>query len=67
MEHYFVTMNQHAGDEHEVHKDGCPYMPANEQRLYLGEFVDGLAALEEARKYYPKAIACRWCCPECYL
>jgi hypothetical protein len=47
---------------HEVHKEGCYWMPSD--KTFLGEFYSDEAALAEAKKYYADADGCAHCCPD---
>ncbi len=64
MSNYYVNQNSQANGDHEVHKEGCTYMPTN--RLYLGDFNSCHPAVESAKKVYPTADGCYWCSQECH-
>ena len=49
-------------DHHSVHKEGCPFLPDDEKRIYLGAFKSGQDAVEEARNYFIKTNSCHFCC-----
>jgi hypothetical protein len=67
MAKYCVNMNAQTNGDHEVHKYTCEYLPAEENRKYLGEFDNCFDAMQEARKYYPTtADGCKYCSPECH-
>ena len=61
---YYVNKNRQDGNgyNHEVHKEGCAWMPSN--ALYLGEFDSSEDALQAAKRTYPDADGCIHCCPE---
>ncbi len=61
---YYVHNRQQDGSgyNHEVHKEGCPWMPYNAE--YLGEFDSAEDALREAKKKFSDADGCARCCPE---
>ena len=62
---YFVyTIPQENGD-HEVHKEGCSWMPLIENRLYHGNFNSCHEAVQEAKKHFSKSDGCHYCSPEC--
>ena len=63
MRFYVNTQAQPNGD-HEVHRETCFRLPSAGNRLYLGDYTSSESALREARKYYPKADGCYYCCPE---
>ena len=61
MDHYYVNMNAQSTGEHEVHKDGCSYLPNIENRKHLGYFSTCKQALQEAKKYYSNVDGCYYC------
>ena len=61
---YYVNKQAQSNGDHEVHKETCFRLPTTDNRLYLGVFSTSEAALREARKLYPKADGCYYCCPE---
>lgn len=63
---YYVNQNAQPNGDHEVHREGCRFMPNPENRKYLGEFFTCLGAVVEAKKTYPKADGCAVCSPECH-
>lgn len=65
MSSYYVNNDAQSNGDHEVHKEGCAWMPSN--RKYLGEFASCRPAVQEAKKTYSLADGCHWCCPECDL
>ena len=66
MAKYYVNKNAQANGDHEVHKDGCSFMPHVDNRKYLGEFDSCHGAVREAKKTYPTANGCYYCCNECH-
>jgi hypothetical protein len=52
MSRYYVNKNAQDNGDHEVHKDGCSYMPEPENRKYLGEFSNCHDAVREAKRHY---------------
>jgi hypothetical protein len=65
MASYYVNNDPQTNGDHEVHKEGCSWMPTN--RKYLGEFSSCQPAVQKAKDYYVRADGCHWCCPECDL
>ena len=61
---YYVNRHQQVGSgfNHEVHKEGCAWMPSDAK--YLGEFDSSEDALQAAKRTYPDADGCIHCCPE---
>lgn len=65
MARYYVNRNAQANGDHEVHVTGCSWMPAVENRLFLGDFNSCRPAVTEAKKTYPQSNGCYYCCPDC--
>jgi hypothetical protein len=63
--YYYVNKNAQANGDHEVHRSGCSFMPATENRQYLGDYQTCGPAVREAKKYYSAADGCYYCCPDC--
>ncbi len=35
---YYVAVRPSTNENHTVHKDGCPFLPDADKRIYLGDF-----------------------------
>ena len=66
MEHYYVNKIAQITGEHEVHKQGCTYLPSIDNRIYLSQFSSCAEAVREARKHYTKVDGCYYCCKPCH-
>lgn len=66
MKFYYVNKNPQIRGEHEVHSSDCIYLPAPENRQYLGYFNSCAEAVKEARRYYTNVDGCFYCCPLCH-
>ncbi|RLD59582.1 MAG: hypothetical protein DRJ01_11100 [Bacteroidetes bacterium] len=66
MANYYVNKNSQANGDHEVHKEGCSYMPDVSNRIFLGNFLSCKDAVEEAKKHYSKSNGCYYCSNECH-
>lgn len=66
MARYYVNKNSQSNGDHEVHKEGCSYMPDPENRLYLDNFTNCKDAVKEAKKTYTKSNGCYYCSNECH-
>lgn len=64
MYNYYVNSSPQPNGDHEVHKEGCTYMPIN--KMHLGTFSSCRPAVESAKKVYPRADGCYWCSRECH-
>lgn len=66
MAFYFVNKNAQPTGEHEVHKEGCVFMPDIENRIFLGYFTDAKAACMKAKEYFSKVDGCFYCAEEAH-
>ena len=66
MPYYFVNTDdsKNPNNNHEVHKEGCRYMPIS--TISLGYFANAIPAVSEAKKIYKDADGCAICCPEAH-
>lgn len=67
VERYYVALKPQTNDFHSVHREGCPFMPDDNKRIYLGIFPTGKEAGEEGKKYFCKSNCCRFCSREASL
>ena len=66
MAYYYVNKQAQPNGDHEVHRADCTYLPAEENRKYLGSFSNCHDAVREAKKTYPKSNGCIHCSRECH-
>ena len=66
MTRYYVNKNAQANGDHEVHESGCSYLPAAENRVYLGDFSNCRDAVAEARRHYRQSNGCYHCSRACH-
>ncbi|WP_417729678.1 hypothetical protein [Roseovarius sp.] len=66
MASYYVNDNAQANGDHEVHRDGCSYMPSVANRTYLGEHAACDTAVAAARKRYRQSNGCFYCSRPCH-
>ncbi len=64
MTSYYVNNNAQANGDHEVHRDGCTYMPIN--KTYLGQFDNCSDAVKAARRHYSQVNGCYFCSNACH-
>jgi hypothetical protein len=64
MANYWVNNNAQANGDHEVHKDGCTWMPSS--KTYLGDFGSCQQAVVKARQVYRQSNGCAFCAPGCH-
>lgn len=63
---YYMNQNAQWNGDHEVHKDGCGWMPAPVNRRYLGEHTSCYTAVAAAKLYDSQADGCAHCSPSCH-
>jgi ABC-type sulfate transport system substrate-binding protein len=66
MAKYYVNKVAQSNGDHEVHKEGCSFMPSTENKKYLGDFSNCKDAVDEAKKTYPQSNGCYYCSNECH-
>jgi len=66
MSKYYVNRNVQLNGDHEVHKEGCEYIPKPENYIYLGEFSNCDDAVRVAKKHYPQSNGCYYCSKSCH-
>jgi hypothetical protein len=63
---YYVNKSAQSNGDHEVHEDGCSYLPDVENRIYLGSFASCGPAVEKAKEHYDQVNGCYWCSEACH-
>lgn len=63
---YYVNKNPQNNGDHEVHKEGCLWLPLESNRIYLGEFYSCSDAVKAAKQYYSDVDGCAKCIPQCH-
>jgi hypothetical protein len=66
MKQYYVNKNAQSNGDHEVHESGCEFLPAVENRMFLGSFESCFEAVKEAKKHYKKVDGCYYCSRACH-
>ncbi len=64
MARYYVNNNAQTNGDHEVHKQGCIWMPIS--KTDLGEHPNCWSAVNEAKKHYKQVNGCKTCSNECH-
>ena len=59
MKSYYANMNAQPSGEHEVHKDGCGWMPETHNRKHLGMFSNCKEAVKEAKSNFKNTVAAK--------
>ena len=58
---YFISTRPRADGSHTVHREGCPFIPGEEQHLFLGNYDTLEGAVNEGNKYYKITGICVFC------
>ncbi|MCC6913206.1 MAG: hypothetical protein IT566_05845 [Rhodospirillaceae bacterium] len=66
MPNYCVNKNAQANGDHEVHRDGCSYLPAPANQHYLGNHLTCQSAVLAAKQVYRQSNGCAYCSPACH-
>jgi hypothetical protein len=66
MASYYVNKNAQKNGDHEVHTAGCSYLPATENRIYLGDFASCAPAVREAKRHFTQSNGCFYCSTSCH-
>ena len=63
---YYVNTNAQNNGDHEVHKSGCSWLPAKENRIDLGDFTYCSSAVQKAKEHYDQVNGCYYCSNACH-
>lgn len=63
---YYVNTSAQPTGEHELHREGCPYLVLINEAIFLGEFSSCADALVVAQRLYSNVDGCYHCCRECH-
>jgi hypothetical protein len=63
---YYVNKNQQSNGDHEVHTISCSFLPAESNRIYLGDYASCGPAVTAARRHYPRSDGCYHCSRACH-
>lgn len=61
MTRYFINRNAQPNGYHEVHAEGCQFLPSAENMIYLGEFSSRFGALQAAKTQFAQVSGCHFC------
>jgi hypothetical protein len=66
MARYLVNTQPQPNGDHEVHHTGCLHLPDPVHRFDLGEHFFCETAVLQAKRVFPTADGCWFCCPNCH-
>ena len=66
LKYYYLNKNAQANGDHEVHAEGCVFLPHKENRIDLGLHSNCRSAVTEAKKYRSQVNGCYYCSRECH-
>jgi hypothetical protein len=58
---YYVGIRPQTNAQHAVHREECPFLPEEENRICLGSFNSAGEAVMESRHHYSKTKGCLFC------
>ena len=61
---YYVAARPQINENHAVHKEGCPFLPDDNKRIYLGKFSSGRDAIKESKHHFTMTKCCIFCSKE---
>lgn len=66
MPDYYLTNQPASAGVHEVHQDGCTYLPGPDDRTFLGKHGECHDAVEAARQIQRNVDGCFYCATKCH-
>jgi hypothetical protein len=60
-EKYYVSVKPQTDGIHSIHREGCPFMPDDTKRIYIGSFDSSGDAVKEGKYHFPGSACCRFC------
>lgn len=66
MKKYYVNKQAQINGDHEVHVEGCYWMPNQINLYYLGEHVSCVTAVTATKKIFQQVNGCVHCCNSCH-
>ena len=67
MHSYYINLNKDLNGFNEVHQNTCFYFQLANNKVFLGNFPNAIAAVSYAKTHgYPKADGCYYCSKEAH-
>lgn len=66
MAKYYVNNGAQPNGDHEVHKEGCSWLPLIVSKTYLGDFTNCHDAVRAAKSYHSQVNGCKYCAAACH-
>lgn len=66
-EKYFIGIRTQTNESHSIHKEGCPFMPDDGKKIFLGNFSTPQDAASEGKKHFNKSDSCLFCSKDHHL
>ncbi|MCV6629624.1 MAG: hypothetical protein OIF50_07165 [Flavobacteriaceae bacterium] len=66
MTNYYVNKIPSDNQDHEVHKEECPWLPEKFKLTLVGRFSNCKEAVEAAKNHFKKANGCCFCNNKCF-
>jgi hypothetical protein len=61
---YYVAVRPQTNQLHAVHQEGCPFLPDDGKRIFLGQFKSGNDAVRMSARHFTETGSCLFCCNE---
>jgi hypothetical protein len=61
---YYLVIKTQTDEHHALHKEGCPFLPGHDKRIYLGKFNSSHEALREGQILFNRINSCLFCLKE---
>lgn len=62
MFYYYLNREAQPDGYHEIHKEGCAFLPSPKNRIRLGAHPNDQSAFREAKKHFTRVDGCYYCC-----
>jgi hypothetical protein len=61
---YFICKRSRLDGSHTIHREGCPLLPEDGKRIFLGTFKTLPEAMSKAASHFRKPDSCPFCLKE---
>jgi hypothetical protein len=61
---YYISLRPQTNELHLVHKEGCPFLPDDGKRIFLGDFRTSHEAERSGSIHFIGVKQCLFCCRE---
>lgn len=61
---YYIVIRPQTDENHAVHKEGCPFLPDSDKRIFLGNFNSPQEAVRHGHILFSRTNSCLFCLKE---